>query len=193
MSGHRLVLFTRYPTPGAAKTRLIPAIGPERAAALHRRLTERTVAVARAAGLVLELRTTGAPAERFRNWLGDVRVVDQGEGGLGERLLAAAPPYPVMFIGADGPHLAATHLREAVAALAQGRCAIGPAEDGGYWLIALPAPVAAIFEGVPWSTDAVFVVTMQRFAAAGIAPVILERLPDLDRPEDLARFPELCL
>ena len=193
MSEHRLILFTRYPTPGAAKTRLIPAIGPERAAALHRRLTERTVAVARAAGLALELRTTGAPAERFRDWLGDVRVVDQGQGGLGERLLAAAAPYPVMFIGADGPQLAATHLREAVAVLAQGRCAIGPAEDGGYWLIALPAPVAAIFEEVPWSTDAVFVVTMRRFAAAGIAPVILERLPDLDRPEDLARFPELCL
>ena len=192
MQRGRLVIFTRYPTPGAAKTRLIPALGAEGAAGLHRRLTEHTVAVARACGLPFELRTTGAPADAFRSWLGDVAVADQGEGGLGERLLAAASPYPVIFIGADAPDLSAAHLEAASAAMAQGRAAIGPAEDGGYWLLGLPGPVAAVFDGVPWSTDEVFAVTMQRLAAAGTAPVLLERLADLDRPEDLARWPDLC-
>lgn len=191
MSSVRLVIFTRYPTPGAAKTRLIPALGAAGAAALHRRLTERTVAVARAAGVPFELRTTGGDAAAFRDWLGDVAVRDQGEGGLGERLLAAAAPYPVIFIGTDAPDLTVQHLRDAAAAVAAGRCVLGPAEDGGYWLLGLPEPVPRVFEGIAWSTSTVAAETLARLHEAGHTPVRLPVLSDLDVPEDLARWPTL--
>lgn len=186
----RLVIFTRYPTPGAAKTRMIPLLGPAGAAALHRRLTERTVAVARAAGLPFVLRTTGGSAAAFQAWLGDVPTEDQGEGGLGERLLAAAT-YPVIFIGTDAPDLSAAHLHAARDAVAAGRCAIGGADDGGYWLLGLPFAVPHIFEGIAWSTETVFAETLARLHDSGEDPVRLPTLHDLDRPDDLARWPEL--
>ena len=187
----RIVLFTRYPTPGAAKTRLIPALGPARAAALHRTLTERTLAAVRASGLPFEVRTTGAPAAAFAEWLGDAPCVDQGGGDLGDRLRAAGPPYPTLFIGADAPDLAPGHLRAAADALRDARAVIGPAEDGGYWLLGLAAPRDDLFADMPWGTDAVFARTLRRLERGGVSPVLLPTLADLDRPEDLARWPDL--
>lgn len=187
----RVVLFTRYPEPGKAKTRLIPALGKEGAARLHRTLTERTIAAVRAAGLALEVRTTGAPVAGFTDWLGPLVIVDQGDGDLGQRLMRAGPPYPTIFIGADAPDLTPVLLRDAADALTQARAAIGPAEDGGYWLLGLREAVTGVFEDVDWGTDRVFAQTMTRLGDAGIAPVLLPELADCDRPEDLARWPGL--
>ena len=68
---------------------------------------------------------------------------------------------------------------------------IGPAADGGYWLLGLREGIAGVFEGIDWSTDRVFAQTMARLNDAGIAPVVLPELADCDRPEDLARWPGL--
>lgn len=187
----RVVLFTRYPEPGRAKTRLIPALGAEGAAAVHRTLTERTVQAVRDAGLPLELRTTGASPAAFTAWLGVDAVVDQGDGYLGERLARAGPPWPTLFIGADAPDLSPALLRSAADALTLSPAAIGPAVDGGYWLLGLVREVPGVFDGIDWSTDAVFAQTVARLHAAGVEPVILPDLADCDRPEDLARWPDL--
>lgn len=189
----RVALFARFPEPGRAKTRLIPALGPEGAAALHRRLTERTLGVLRASGLPFELRHTGAPEAAFRDWLGeDVPLAGQGEGDLGARMARATAAGAAILVGADLPDLAQRHLDQAVAALRTHPAVIGPAEDGGYWLIGLRAPMPFLFEPMAWGTGVVFAETMARFAARGIVPALLERLPDLDRPEDLRRWPELA-
>ena len=187
----RVVLFTRYPEPGRAKTRLIPALGAERAARLHRVLTERTVQAVRSSGLMLELRTTGAPIAAFEEWLGPMSIVDQGDGDLGERLARAGPPYPTIFIGSDAPDLTPALLQRAARALAETSAVIGAAEDGGYWLLGLSRAIDGMFEGVEWGTDTVLNQTMGRLAAAGIDPVLLPQLADCDRPEDLARWPGL--
>lgn len=186
----RIILFARFPEPGRAKTRLIPALGAERAAELHRRLTERIVAELRASGLPWSVAVTGAPLADFARWLGAADLFDQGEGDLGERLARIAPP--VIFIGADIPDLAVAHLRAAAAAVGAGRVVVGPAEDGGYYLLGLPAPMPFLFGDMPWGTDRVFGETVARLDARGIAPVLLEPLADLDRPEDLARWPDLA-
>ena len=187
----RVVLFTRYPEPGKAKTRLIPAIGAERAAQVHRTLTERTVEAVRESGLALEVRATGAPLAEFADWLGAKTFVDQGDGDLGQRLTRAGPPYPTLFIGSDAPDLTCELLRTAAAALDCADAVIGPAEDGGFWLLGLARPVDGVFDGVEWGSGAVFGQTIDRLAAAGIDPVLLPQLADCDRPEDLARWPEL--
>lgn len=187
----RVVIFTRWPEPGQAKTRLIPAIGAERAAAVHRQLTEMTLAAVRASGLPFELRVTGASAVAFREWLGDASVIDQGEGDLGERLARAGPPYPTLFIGADAPDLSADLLLDATAALTRNLAVLGPAEDGGYWLLGLDAAVPGAFERIDWSTEHVAAQTLDRLRAAGIEPAVLPTLADCDRPEDLARWPDL--
>ncbi|HEX8383413.1 MAG TPA: TIGR04282 family arsenosugar biosynthesis glycosyltransferase [Sphingomonas sp.] len=191
MTVPRVVIFTRFPEPGRAKTRLIPALGPEGAAAMHRLLTERTLRAVRASGLPHQLRVTGAPIAAFAEWLGTVEVVDQGEGDLGERLARAGPPYPTLFIGADAPDLGPDLLIRAADALATHAAAIGPAEDGGYWLLGLARPIEAVFRSVAWGTDAVFDQTLARLAEAGARPMLLPRLADCDRPEDIARWPDL--
>jgi rSAM/selenodomain-associated transferase 1 len=192
MTEPRLVLFTRFPTPGQAKTRLIPALGAEGAAALHRRLTERTLVAMHAAGLPIELLVTGAPLMDFHVWLGETLVIkEQGEGDLGARLARAAEAAPVILLGADAPDLSPAHLRAAAEAVRRGQVVIGPAEDGGYWLLGLPMPALFLFDTMPWSTDVLLAATLDRLLAHGIVPILLDRLADLDRPEDLARWPEL--
>jgi rSAM/selenodomain-associated transferase 1 len=184
----RIALFTRWPTPGQAKTRLIPALGPQGAADLHKRLTERTVATVRAAGLPLEIRSTGADPARFRDWLGVENVVDQGEGDLGTRLARTAETLPVLLLGADIPGLAAGHLAAAAAALEHAPAVIGPAADGGYWLLGLAAPMPALFTGIDWGTGRVLA---QTWAKLPQGTPQLETLADLDTPEDLANWPGL--
>ncbi len=187
----RIALFVRYPTPGAAKTRLIPALGAAGAAALHRRLVARTLAAVRASGLPFEVRGTGAAAADFAAWLGaDVPVVPQGGGDLGERL--ARMPAPMLLIGSDAPDLSASHLQAAAAALDTAPAVIGPAADGGYWLLGLSRPMPGLFAAMPWGSDAVAGETIARLAAGGIDPARLPVLHDCDRPEDLAQWPGLA-
>ena len=185
----RISLFTRWPTPGQAKSRLIPAIGADAAAALHKRLTERTIATVLAAGLALEIRSTGASVAQFHAWLGQgTRIIDQGPGDLGQRLARAAQSLPVLLLGADIPDLEPQHLTQAAAALASHPAVIGPAEDGGYWLLGLSAPAPQLFENIAWGTETVFETTFSRLTPQ---PPLLARLADLDRPEDLPRWPGL--
>ncbi len=187
--GASVAIFTRYPEPGAAKTRLVPAVGTEGAAVVHRRLVEHTLRTVRSSGLDWRVHVTGAPLHAFQDWLGeDVLVVDQGEGDLGARLARAMPP--VLLIGTDAPGMTATHLRRAAQALTTDDAVIGPAADGGYWLLGLAKPMPWLFDDMAWGTDRVLAATLDRMRARGIAPLMLETLDDIDRPEDLARWPQ---
>ena len=88
-----IAIFARWPEPGKAKTRLIPALGAEGAAQLYRTLLELTVREARGSGLPFHLRVTGGDPARFREWLGsDLDVRDQGGGDLGEKLTRVPTP-----------------------------------------------------------------------------------------------------
>jgi uncharacterized protein len=192
MTEPRLVLFTRFPTPGQAKTRLIPALGAEGAAALHRRLTERTLVAMYAASLPIELLVTGAPLMDIHAWLGEtLGIKDQGGGDLGARLARAAEAASVILLGADAPDLSPAHLLAAAKAVRHGEVVIGSAENGGYWLLGLPIPAPFLFDTMPWSTDAFLAATWDQLLTHGIVPILLDRLADLDRPDDLARWPEL--
>ena len=188
----RLVLFARYPTAGSAKTRLIPALGPQRAADVHRRLTERTIGVLRASELPVELHYTGEEEQVFRLWLGnDLVMVEQVTGDLTYRLMAALSPAPVIFFGADTPDLDVHHVLAAVSALEQNEVVLGPAHDGGYYLIGMKRPIPELLTDMPWSTDQVMPETLRRLDTLSIVPTILQTLHDCDRPSDLARWPWL--
>ena len=185
-----VALIARYPVAGEAKTRLIPALGPDGAAALHRRLVERTVAVMLGAGLPFEVRFTGAAAADFAEWLGaDVPLAEQGDGDLGDRMGRVAAP--AILVGADIPDLDADMLRSAAVALAAADVVIGPAEDGGYYLLGFREPVPFLFTDMDWGTGTVLAETLRRLAQRGLSVTLLPVLADLDRPEDLARWPDL--
>ena len=189
MAEPRLSIFARLPVPGKVKTRLIPALGEEGAARVYARLLAQTVEVARESGLAFELRVTGGEEAAFRQLFGeDIAVAEQGEGDLGARM--ASVPSPALIIGSDCPGITPALLQAAAGALDDRRVVIGPATDGGYYLVGYREPVPFIFANMEWSTPRVFTETLARLAAEGYGPAILPELADIDTGEDLASWPE---
>ncbi len=185
----RLAIFTRFPTPGAAKARLVPALGAADAAALQRRLTENTLAEMKKTKLPVEVWTTGGSTDAFREWLGPHHYVDQGSGDLGARMLRAMTPGPALVVGSDIPDLRAAHVMAAARKLADHDVVLGPAEDGGYWLIGTNKPQPELFDNVVWGGADVLSKTLSN--AKGLKVGLAERLADLDTPADLARWPHI--
>ena len=199
-----LVLFTRYPIPGTTKTRLIPALGPEGAAALQRKMTQRMVEVARefiaTPGHTATIRYADGDAKRMRDWLGeDLDYAPQGEGDLGERMRRSFQTafgkgaQRVLIIGSDCPEITAPLLHGAVATLDTHVLVLGPAHDGGYYLIGLrrglsPNALHRLFDDMPWGTGAVLTKTLERAKSAALDTAQLRTLHDIDRPEDLQYY-----
>jgi uncharacterized protein len=191
----RLVIFCRYPVPGKTKTRLIPALGPEGAAQLHRRMTERATDRARHLNRRCRIGTTicftGGTVEQMRQWLGsDLDLEPQSQGDLGERLTAAMDgafqkAKTVVVIGSDCPELTPEILADAFDSLRTHDVVIGPAHDGGYYLIGLRSRQPGLFRGIDWGGEHVFKQTMGAAEALGLSVLTLPRLHDIDRPEDL--------
>ena len=196
--GTAVVIFARAPRPGAVKTRLIPLLGAEGAAALHARLVKRTLETARAASLrPIELHGTPDVNDPFfRSCAGHfaVALAAQAGGDLGARMLAAfasvlATHSRALLLGSDCPALAASHLRQADRALREGSDAVFvPCEDGGYALIGLQRPEARLFDGIAWGGENVMADTRTRLTGLGWRWRELETLWDVDRPEDYARL-----
>lgn len=194
----RVIVMAKAPLAGYAKTRLIPALGAQGAAALAMRLLVHALEQAQRAGLgPVEL--CCAPSARdaaFAPWAGaaGITLTDQGEGDLGERMeralqrgLSAQPR--VLLTGTDAPALTAGVLRTAAAALDQHDVVFVPAIDGGYVLVGLRRPVPALFEGMTWSTPWVMQHSRERLAQAGIGHAELAPLADIDVPADLVHLP----
>ena len=189
MTSPKLSIFARLPVPGKVKTRLIPALGEEGAARLYAQLLTQTVAEATESGLDFELRVTGGEIDAFHELFGaDVAVIDQGGGDLGDKM--GRVEAPALLIGSDCPGVTAPLLRAAAEALTDRRVVLGPANDGGYYLIGFREPVPFLFENMEWSTPRVFPETLARLVARGMGPAVLPELTDIDTAEDLAEWPE---
>lgn len=194
-----LIIFMRYPQAGTTKTRLIPALGPEGAAQVYCHLAERTLVQGVAAlqhhqEINVEIWFTGGSVAQMQTWLGERVYRSQPAGDLGERMLAAFAAVfadgsdRVVLIGTDCPDLSTNHLTEAFAALAQYDVVLGPAQDGGYYLIGLRRPIPDLFVNMPWSTTIVAQRTLTIAAQLGLSVHCLPCLTDIDRPEDLTHW-----
>ena len=190
--------MAKAPRPGLAKTRLIPALGAEGAAALAGRLLDHALGQALAAGLgPVDLCCAPDAADpTFQRQAGRAGLVLslQGEGDLGERMQRAFARWltaeaGVLMMGTDIPGLLAPVLQQAAAALQSTDAVFVPATDGGYALIGLRRPAPTLFADMPWSTATVMALTRQRLAAAGLRHIELTPLPDIDEPADLACLP----
>ena len=188
--------MARAPVPGETKRRLIPAIGAERAAALHRAMIRHAVASALASevGPVELWCTPSTDHDVFCALRTDAQIELRTQVGsdLGARMHAAieAQAGPVAVIGTDCPSLEPADLVRATDALrdATADVVIAPAFDGGYVLIAVDRPRPALFSGVEWGTSRVLAQTRERVHAAGLRLQELEARRDIDRPEDLDAF-----
>jgi rSAM/selenodomain-associated transferase 1 len=184
-------VVAKAPVAGQAKTRLVPPLRPDQAAALQEALLLDTLASCEAGAR--ELRVLAAD-DRDRSTLAALLpgiACDLQRGrGLADALRLAIADHvaagPVAIVSSDVPGLPPGALHRASDALAAGAdVVLGPALDGGYWLIAMRAAHDAPFEEIPWSTPAVLATTLRRCQAAGLEVALLDRWRDVDTYADL--------
>ncbi|NEP88895.1 MAG: glycosyltransferase [Okeania sp. SIO2C2] len=198
MEHKQLIIFTRYPEPGKTKTRLIPALGAEGASNLQRQMTETTVKKANKLfdfiSLSVEVRFVGGDLQLMKNWLGsDLKYQEQGMGDLGERMARGFQSAfnrgmkSVVIIGIDCPSLTSEIILQAFAKLTESDVIIGPATDGGYYLIGLRKITPELFQGINWGTSEVLSKTVAIAQSLKLVIDYLPKLSDIDRPEDLEK------
>ena len=202
MTVNRLIIFTRYPTPGRVKTRLIPAVGAEGAVRLHRQMTAHTVYEARrwfsARPGAITICYDGVDRDSVdrdslkENWLGsDLDYQLQSAGDLGIRMSKAiefasnSGAERVVLVGTDCPGLTAEIITAAFDRLLANDLVLGAAIDGGYYLIGMCRDRPELFTEIEWSTDRVFAQTIEIAQALNLSIGYVETLGDVDRPEDL--------
>jgi rSAM/selenodomain-associated transferase 1 len=197
-----IAVFARAPVAGAAKTRLIPLIGAEGAASLHAALLRRTL------GVVSQARSAGSEIGEATLWCTPdashpvfaacrdefgISLRKQVEGDLGRRMHATfeRQSLPLLLIGSDCPVFTPDLLRLCAAQLLGGSDAVFlPAEDGGYGLVGLARPAAALFENIAWSSASVMEETRQRLRESALTWSEPATIWDVDLPEDVERLIE---
>jgi len=189
-----IAVFARAPVAGQAKTRLIPRLGAAGAASLQWQLTERALLRVRAVrGARVALWTTADDADtRALAATASATLRLQRGDDLGARMANAFAETldgqrPMLLIGTDCPAQTPADLEAALAALRRADAVLQPAEDGGYVLIGMKQFHPALFEQVPWGSDAVLATTRSRAADRRLRLAELPMCWDLDRDEDLDR------
>jgi uncharacterized protein len=181
-----LCVFAKPPVAGEVKTRLAATLGPERAAVLARAFLDDTLEAQRLPWAEVALATT-AP------FAAPVPTLLQGPGDLGARiervLRAALERAPAAIaIGADAPALPRRLLEAARLALAEADAVLGPAADGGFYLLGLRRCPEGLLAALPWSAADTCLRTLERLRTSGLKTALLEEWFDVDRPEDLERL-----
>lgn len=184
-----LMVFAKAPVPRRVKTRLIPAVGADGAATLHAAFVRDVVARHQRGDRRLVVWRGGDVDHPLWADLG-VELETQPEGDLGDRLKVAfakelAGGAAVVVLGTDSPTLPPGLVDAAFAALETHPVVIGPACDGGYYLIGMRGAVVPVFDGVAWGTESVFAHTIETLNAAGVDYAVLDFWYDVDRPDDL--------
>ncbi len=195
-----IVIFAKAPIPGQVKTRLCPPLTGDEAATLHGSFVldtlERTKAAVSKLKLSFDRYLACAPSTKlvFFKIMEErqgVKLIDQEGDDLGSRMHQAfevifARGYQhVLIVGTDVPSLPLDYYKQALALLDKHDVVLGPALDGGYYLIGLNKPAPALFENIPWSTGQVLARTREKAAPLGLSIGLLPEWRDVDTIEDL--------
>lgn len=202
-----LTIFAKAPIPGQVKTRLCPPLTPDEAATLHGSFVldvlERTKTAAVKLKLPVERYMACAPSAthvffKIMEERQSVKLFDQVGEDLGARMFQA---FDMLFtrgyqraliIGTDSPTLPFDHFKQALTALDEHDLVLGPAHDGGYYLIGLKRAIPELFTGIPWSTDQVLRRTQEQAATIGLKVALLPPWHDVDTLADLQALIETC-
>jgi rSAM/selenodomain-associated transferase 1 len=211
-----LVVFLKYPEPGRVKTRLATTLGDATAAAIYRELVLGTLeSVGAWLAAPPAMQTSAEPRRSVwiafdppegevalrewldpvtREWLTPPRWLAQGSGDLGHRLQLVSQQVfefgfsAVCVIGTDCPGLGGDTLHQAFARLRTSEGVIGPATDGGYYLIGVKKHLKELFQNIPWSTDQAFSTTLRAAERVGVSMACLSPLDDVDTEDDWRRW-----
>ncbi len=205
-----LIIMARWPAPGRCKSRLAKSIGVKKAAKVQAMLFDHTIAVAKKVAqqelVELQLAICGLSPNTAKRWgafHGLPVITRQGTGSLGVRMkkqvlfaqkifpTSSRTTRPTILIGTDLPNLCSIDLVKAIEALETNEMVIGPANDGGYWLLGLTGelvnPVKSWpFCGIPWGTNQVLKKTLLKAKQKQAKLVLLPCQNDLDSIEDIS-------
>lgn len=195
-----LVVFAKAPIPGQVKTRLCPPLTADEACTIHGSFVldalERTKTAVSTFRLPVDRYLACAPSSTLAFFKvveerQAVRLLDQQGDDLGARMNAACETLftrgyrRVVIVGTDVPSLPLVYYRQAFELLGERDLVLGPAVDGGYYLIGLKAPIPDLFREIPWSTDRVLQLTKEKAASAGLSIGCLSDWRDVDTIDDL--------
>ena len=190
-----VIVFIKAPRSGTVKTRLARTLGDQAACDIYKALLSSTLATLSSfPGLQIRF----SPDDALRDispWLHPGWAANpQGPGDLGQRMLRAFEHSlgrgvsKVIIIGSDCPEITLHDIDQASSALSSHDLVLGPATDGGYWLIGLAKTEPALFEGITWGSRHVLAETLARATALGMRIHLLRTLSDIDTAEDWERY-----
>ena len=195
MCRNLLIIFVKAPRPGEVKRRIAESIGAQAACDAYLALVEVLIGNLRTLSNVQVRYAPDDALLEIPRWLQPTwNAAAQGQGDLGQRLQKAFKDAfsmgaaRVVIIGSDCPEVNEQDIQSAWTALDDHDLVLGPAEDGGYWLIGLSAEQPALFENISWSTGAVFEQTVARANAAKLSTRLLRKLRDIDTIDDWKHF-----
>lgn len=192
-----LIVFAKEPKEGKVKTRLLRSLSKVRCLGLYRAFVKDTLDLARkitSAEKILAYEAWGNQPRYLRRIAADFTFYRQSGRGLGQRMNNAfkvahkSGAKKIIIIGSDAPNLPPKFLREAFAALKYQDVVIGPADDGGYYLIGLKEPCAELFKNVPWSSAQTLKNTLKNTTALKKKVIVLDKWYDVDSVESLSRL-----
>jgi rSAM/selenodomain-associated transferase 1 len=195
MKATAVAIMLKYPVPGSVKTRLTPPLTPEQVARFSICLIKDTfnnVKKLKCADIFAACHPSGMKKEVETLTGSGARHIDQRGVHLGERLcnvfdlLFSKGYLNVVVIGIDSPDMPVELITEAFKSLDAGAdVVLGPALDGGYYLIALKKPIPALFDAIEWGSSSVLEKTIENALEQVLKVELLRKWHDIDRPEDL--------
>jgi uncharacterized protein len=200
MDDNLLIIFVKYPKPGYVKSRLALNIGDCKAAQVYKTVTEQLISAVGPSsnGNSYDMSVAYSPptaAEDMKTWLGrSIQLIPQSGANLGERMQKAFSDgfsrgyKSIIIIGSDCPAVTNELIILSLEKLKAHDVVIGPALDGGYYLLGLCRSEPRLFAGIDWSTEHVLKQTIERCTALHRSYVLLPELRDIDRIEDLAYY-----
>ena len=190
-----VIVFVKAPRFGTVKTRLAHTLGDQAACGIYKALL---ASVFNTFSTFPNLQVRFSPDDALSEiapWLRPGWAAHpQGPGDLGQRMLRAfahsfgCGMSKVIIIGSDCPEITLRDIDQASEALSSHGLVLGPATDGGYWLIGLAKSEPALFEEITWSSRHVLAETLARAAALGMRVHLLRTLSDIDTAEDWERY-----
>ncbi|MGJ4790096.1 glycosyltransferase [Leptospira koniambonensis] len=197
MKGPILNIFLKNPVPGKVKTRLAKDIGEEAALEVYQALVEKTRSACKDLDVpkVLWFDSYLPNPSDLGSWGHSPLLIRKQEGkDLGEKMRNAFlycfqnGSGPAILIGSDCPELDLLHLKEAFQIIDHKDVVLGPAKDGGYYLVGLKSDTPELFHGIEWSTETVFARSLEKLQWARKQVGLLPVLSDLDDVQDLEYF-----
>jgi rSAM/selenodomain-associated transferase 1 len=195
-NGDCVGIFLKFPVPGFVKTRIASEIGSVEAAIFYKQLAESVLKKTMPAADEYDRIIFFEPAERkmdFEKWLGDERLVPQQGIDLGEKMSNAISEIlkragKAVITGSDIPDLDRAIIGAAFSTLEHNDIVLGPAKDGGYYLVGMKVLHQQLFEDIHWSTAEVLSRTVEIIKATGLTCSLLPELSDLDTIEDYKKY-----